>query len=819
MKYLFVSLFLLCGLMSFGQHPGGGKSGGGGKDKPAIGVVTGFVFEKESKKPIEFANIVIYSKKDSSIVSGGITDSKGYFSIDEVRYGKFYVEVNFIGYGKSTINDLMVRPDNYNVDLGKIHLAMSAEMLNEVNIEANVNQVDYRLDKKVINVNQDLVAAGGTAVDVLENVPSVETDIDGNVSLRGTESFLVLIDGRPSPLQGSDALQQIPSTTIESIEIITNPSAKYDPDGVGGIINIILVKEKRKGYNGQISAKYGSFNSYGGDALFNFRTEKFNVFIGGNYNLRINEGSGLTNRETYLNPDTTLYLNTSSDAYRQRKSGSVRAGLDYYINDKDVITVSGKYGLSGFGMGSDSWAETFYKDSGIFFDEYYYLTQNDFFANRSYFSGDINYMKKFKKDGHELQVYGSYSSDIEEEENQYNEQETDYNQDPISDLIGNYRTIESGKGSGITAKADYVLPLFKQGKFEAGYQLKYSSLDNQFDYQALTGDTWITDPAQANPYIFSRNVQSGYALFSDYLGKFGYQVGLRTEYTDRLFKQTDSGQEWKYNKFDFFPSIHTSYKLPADMQVMASYSRRLDRPRGYYLDPFVEVVSPNSVKMGNPELLPEYTNSYELNFQKKFKANFVSFELYARQTNNKINRITVIDPVSPDIFISTFDNIGNDLAAGGELMLNLNLTKWYNLNVSGTGYYYEIISDEYVDNSTFTYRARINNTFRLKKSGTSLQIGGFYNGPSISAQGSREAMYMVQAGVRQDFFDRKLSISANVRDVFGTMSHVMISESDLFYQYRYMDRKSPTFRISVTYKINDFKNRKDGSGEVEVEEM
>ncbi len=819
MKYLIVSVFVLCGLMSFGQHQGGGKPGGGGKDKPAIGVVSGSVYEKDSKKPIEFANVVIYSQRDSSIVSGGITDSKGYFSIDKVMFGKHFVEVNFIGYGKSLIDELMVRPDNYNVDLGKIYLSISAEMLNEVSIEANVNQVDYRLDKKVINVNQDLVAAGGTAVDVLENVPSVETDIDGNVSLRGTESFLVLIDGRPSPLQGSDALQQIPSTTIQSIEIITNPSAKYDPDGVGGIINILLVKEKREGYNGQVSAKYGSFDSYGGDALFNIRTEKFNVFIGGNYNLRINEGTGITNRETYLNPDTTFYLNTTSDAYRQRKSGSVRAGFDYYINDKDVITLSGKYGLSGFGMGNDSWASTYYQYSGILFDEYYYLTENDFFANRGYYSGDINYMKKFKKDGHELQVYGRYSSDFDEEENQYNEQETDYKEDPLSEIIDNYRTVEVGNGIGITAKADYVLPLFEQGKFEAGYQLKYSFLENKFDYQVLTGDTWVADPLQYNPYNFTRNVQSGYALYSDYLGKFGYQVGLRTEYTDRVFNQTETGQEWKYKKFDFFPSIHTSYQLPADMQVMASYSRRLDRPRGHYLDPFVEVISPNSVKMGNPELLPEYTNSYELNFQKKFKANFVSFELYARQTNNKINRITIIDPVNPEIFISTFDNIGEDLSAGAELMLNLNLTKWYNLNVSGTGYYYEIFSDEYVDNSTYSYRARINNTFRLKKSGTSLQIGGFYNGPSISAQGSREAMYMFQAGVKQDFFDRKLSISANVRDIFGTMSHVMISESDMFYQYIYMDRKSPTFRISVTYKINDFKNRKDTNGVEEVEEM
>ena len=815
MKCFILMLFVILSMTIYGQgHPGGGK----GADMPAEGKVFGYVFEKETKAPIEFANIVIYSKKDSSIVSGSITNKDGFFSIDKLRYGKFFVEINFIGYGKTMINTMMIKPNKKTVDLGNVYLSINAEMLNEVNIEANVNQVEYRLDKKIINVNQDLVSAGGTAVDVLENVPSIETDLDGNVSLRGTESFLVLVDGRPSPIQGSDALQQIPASTIESIEIITNPSAKYDPDGVGGIINVVLKKEKRKGYNGQISAKYGSFNSYGGDMLFNVRTEKLNIFVGGDYNNRINQGAGLTNRETYVNPDTSFYLNTISGLDRTRRSGNFRAGIDYYINDDEVLTVSGRYGLSGFGMGSDSWASSYYQYSGILYDEYYYLTENDFYADNGYFTGDVNYMKKFKKEGHEIQIYANYSSDFDNEENKYNEQETDYLRNPLSDTISNYRTIENGTGSGLRAKVDYVLPIFKNAKIETGYQLKYSLLNNDFNYQILNAETWESVPSYANPYTFSRNVQSGYAIFSDILDKFAYQVGLRTEYTDRIFIQTVTEQEWAYNKFDFFPSVHTSYQLPADMQIMASYSRRLDRPRSYFLDPFVEVVGPNNVKVGNPLLLPEYTNSFELNFQKKFSANFVSVEAYARQTNNKISRIINIDPTDPSIFIQTYENIGSDLSAGGELMLNLNPTKWYNLNISGTGYYYEIISDEYVDNNTITYRGRINNTFKLKKTGSSFQIGGFYMAPSISAQGTKGAFYMVNIGVRQSFFDRKLSISANVRDVFQTMSHTYISETDEFYQYTYRDRRSPTFRITVTYKINDFQRRKDTDGDYQQDD-
>jgi outer membrane receptor protein involved in Fe transport len=222
--------------------------------------------------------------------------------------------------------------------------------------------------------------------------------------------------------------------------------------------------------------------------------------------------------------------------------------------------------------------------------------------------------------------------------------------------------------------------------------------------------------------------------------------------------------------------------------------------------------------MGNPLLLPEYTNSYELNFQKKFNSNFVSFEAYARQTNNKIEEITMIDPLHPDVFISTYDNIGKDLSIGGELMANLNLTKWWNFNLSGDGFYYEIITADANNNpSNFSWSARLNNTFRLRKTGTSFQLGGFYEGPEISSQGTSTSAYLVNAGLRQDFLDRKLSISINVRDVFGTMNHTEISQTDQFYSYSHRIRKSPTFNLSITYKINDFSSRKEKGAEGENE--
>lgn len=780
-----------------------------GDMQTADGIISGYIYEKDSKQPIEFANVVIYSIRDSSLVTGGITDKNGFFSIDRIKYGKFFVEINFIGYAKHTIPQISIKPDKKNIDLGKIYLVINAEMLAEVSVEAEVNQVDYKLDRKVININQDILSSGATAVEALENVPSITTDIDGNVSLRGTESFLVLVDGRPYPIQGSEALQQIPASTIETIEIITNPSAKYDSDGVGGIINVNLKKEKRQGYNGQISANYGTFNTFGGDLLFNFRTEKINFFVGGNYNDRRFKGEGTSVRRSYFAEDSIYYLNSFSDNSRNFKSGEFRLGLDYYLNDDEIITVSGRYGLRGHAMGSQTWAGSYYEYSDIYNDFYYYWTRNNMSASRGHFSGDINYMKKFNKEGHELQIYGSYSDDFDNEENIYDQIESDYMRDTVGDILYNYRTIEKGSGNTITGKIDYVLPVFTKGKIETGYQIKYKLNDNDYRYQTLISEIWTDDSTRINPYVFSMNVQSGYLLFANYWNKFGYQIGLRTEYTDRLFHQTTTDQKWEYNKFDFFPSVHFSYQLPAEMQLLASYSRRLERPRGWHLDPFAEVVDPNNIRQGNPNLIPEYTNSYDLSFQKKFGTSFISLEAYLRQTNNKIDRITVINPDNPSIFIMTFDNTGKDLSVGSELMANLNITKWYNLNISGTGYYYELISQNYNSGSTFSWRTRLNNTFKFKKSGTSIQIGAFYRGPSIRAQGKDMGNFVGSIGIRQDFLDRTLSLSLNVRNAFFTMKHENIQETDDYYLYSLRQPKIPIVTLSVTYKINDFKSRKD----------
>ncbi len=807
--FLFLILFFLIGSPNviFAQDAGNQQS--------TQGVVKGRIVEQRSGQPVEFANIIVYSLQDSSIVSGGISDKNGYFEVNRVGFGKFYVKVQFIGFGEHTIPEITVSRQNLIVNLGTIEMELSAEMLDEVQVDAYVERVEYRLDRRVVNVSRDISAAGGTAVDALQNVPGVQTDIDDNVSLRGTESFLVLIDGRPSPIGGSEALQQIPAESIESIEIITNPSARYDPEGVGGIINVIMKKDRRDGYNAQVSANYGSFNSFGGDLLVNIRKDRVNFFIGGNYNENINRGVGSEVRNSYLKGDTVFSIINENDRQRIRNSGSARIGMDYYFNDNEIITVSGRLNTFSFGRNLNSAAQTYFSADDNIFGHYNYLTENEFRMNWNYFQGDINYFKKFSDDGQQLQVYASYSTNNRDQLNIFSEQEADINMNPIEGSeIHETRTIDGGSGSRINLNVDYEHPINNQYKLETGYQIALSELTNEYKFQNLINETWIDDSTMINPYIFNQNIQSGYLLFSNAPSKqkFGYLLGLRTEYTDRVFRQTTTDEDWPYKSFDFFPSVHVSYKLPADMELMASYSRRLQRPRPWSLNPFEDVEDPNNRRRGNPLLKPEFTNSFELNLQKRFNNNFISFEAYYRETTNRIERQIEVDPDNPDIFIATFQNIGESRATGSEMMTNLNLYRWWNLNFTGSVYYYEIKDI----NNTVTWNTRFNNTFRIQKSGTSIQLTGFYSGPSITSQGRREASYMINGAVRQDFFERKLTVNLSVSDIFDTMGHEMIYETETFDSHLIRARRGPTFRLTLTYRIHDFQPRRERRFETEI---
>ncbi|MFA9388796.1 MAG: TonB-dependent receptor domain-containing protein [Prolixibacteraceae bacterium] len=767
------------------------------------GALKGKIVEAGSNVPLEYANVAVYSLEDSTLAGGGIANANGEFEVKDLKMGKYYLDAKFIGYEHTKIAKINVTPRQNKVELGVILLKPASENLAEVNVTAQNAPIMYEIDKKIIDPSQFPTSANGTATDVLANTPSVVVDIEGNVTLRGSSSFTVLIDGRPTPFDAADALDQIPASTIRNIEIITNPSAKYDPDGNAGIININTKKSKLTGVSGMVNASADSYGSITGDFLFNYKLDKFNVFLSGNKSNRY--GRGFAEDSTVTFGMDTIYRVSSGQNERGHDSWSVKTGFDYFINDLNTLTfnlsLNGRERLRG---GTNNFHE--YSNNGYDLTS---LTESSSGGNGKNLALSLDYKKKFKKEGEELTAYVNYEKGNDEELSYYDQF------DGSDALIQGQKNWENGNDNEFRFQLDYVYPFTTKMKLEAGLQTR---IDRSFEWNDVhwyaVADTYV--PGASSPYYtesnFSRDIHSAYTTFSNAGAVFGYQLGLRTEYTDRSIDYSGSTEEYKINRWDFFPTAHFSFNLPMEQQLMASYSRRIERPRGYYLEPFKTYEDAYNIRQGNPSIEPEYIDSYETGYQKTMGKGFLSAELYHRITNNKIERIRSV--YQDNVMLQTIENIGKDYSTGVELMWNARPTKWWMFNVMGNIYRYKvegILYDNDVSQTSNNWNARWGNTFTLSKT-TKLQIDGMYNSPTISAQGRREGFAFTNVAVRQDFFDNKLNVTLSVRDVLNTAKFGFESSGSDFYSKRSFDMKSPVFAMTLSYKINNYRQKKGAVG-------
>ena len=789
----------------------------------AEGIITGTILEKGTNQPMEYANLVLYSFMDSSIVAGSVTNINGHFKLTGVPFGKFYAIANFIGYNKTYIQDIRINPKQKEVNMGTIYLEAASTSLEGIEIVADKAHVEYKIDKKIINVSQDIMAQGGSAVAVLENTPSVQVDIEGNVSLRGTSNFQVLVDGRPSVLQGSDALQQIPASTIEQIEIITNPSAKYDPDGVGGIINVVLKKQKQPGMNGIVNVSLGSGNKYKVDGLLNYRKGKFNVFGGFDINYNEFNMKGYTNYETYLT-DTISYRDSDRNGEMIRSGLSFRTGIDYFVSDKSTLSLSGQYGGYGFGRDFKSTSALWTVPENVYD---YTLTESESNRDGRYYNINLDYITKFEKQGHQIEFQGYFSNRTGDDQ----ENEVDYITDAEWNNIGgnpeSIRTTEDENSDEFRIKADYTNPLGKEGRLEAGYQsrFEYENEKYTFDDFDYSINDWVQNDLYTSEVDFKRNIHALYATFSDSKGSWGYQAGLRGEYTDREIKNIKSEDGYVIDRLDYFPTLHLSKKFEGEHQVLASYSRRIERPDGRELDPFVSYMDPYNIRQGNPALEPEYIDSYELAYQKRLDKSFVSLEAYYRINTNMITRIRTLQ--DDGIMLHTYQNLNKDYSLGAELMVNADITKWLLINASINAFDYRLegsIENEDVSAQSFNWDCRLNATFKFKHD-FRLQFTSFYDGPSVTAQGKREGFYTANTALRKDFFNKKFSATLSVRDMFATAKREMTSSGPGFSTYDNYKREAPIFTLNLSYIINNYKktpggdrngNDSEGVGDMEM---
>jgi outer membrane cobalamin receptor len=800
--------------------------------KPVMkgGVIKGIVMDKAMDTPVEYATVSVYNMNDSSLVDGTITNENGSFELSKLKPGKYYVEISFIGYNKAIVRNIPIDNDRKLADLKIVNLRQSSEALNEVVVTSERAPVQYQIDKKVIPVSRQITAASGTAVDVLENVPSVSVDIEGNVSLRGNSNFTVLVDGKPSILDASDILQQMPASVIENIEIITNPSAKYDPEGTAGIINIITKKNTEKGLNGVANLSVGSQENRSGDILINYRKKKLNWNFGLDYDNRQHEGTSKTeNRTIFEDVTNTVITNTviSNGESKMKRAGyGIRTGFDFDMNDKNTISFGFRYGNRDMERGSVLDYQEFDTENP---EPVLHDSKDLWKKEMTFVNSDFSYTRKFSGKGHQLASQVSYSHRGSGDERSTNEL---FNSDGVK-TFGKI-AIEDGPGTRWEIRSDYTLPLGEDAKFEFGYQgqIRSSEADTkQEDYNVVTGAN-DPQPLYSHDVIYDQQVHGLYTTYASKFGKFGYQLGFRSEYTNREIDFKDASETFTIKRWDFFPTIHTQMDLGSDNQVMASYTRRIQRPRGYWLEPFVTWTDAYNVRQGNPDLNPEYIDSYELAYSKRFGDQSVTFETYYKVTQNKIESVRYPWKGQDNVMKSTSVNVGNDYSLGMEATINLSFGKWLKNDLIGNFYHYKEegdftitnSSDEdiYQDFSTESYNWSLrNNSTIIFDPETRVQFTANYQSDTNWAQGKRKGFFTTSAALKRDFLKRKLSATFQVRDIFGTAKHETLYEGDNFYNFSQFNHKSPTFNLKLSFKINNYKMKREGRSEggADVEEF
>jgi len=775
------------------------------------GTISGKVIDEETGDPLEFVSVAVYTAMDESLVTGTITGAQGEFSIKGISQGEYYVEVTFIGYNKQIKKGIDIQAGRTEVLIGDIILPRSVEQLQEVQVVADEMAVEYKIDRKVINVGQQLTAASGTAVDILENVPSITVDVDGNVALRGSTGFMVLIDGRPTVLEPSEALQQIPANTIENIEIITNPSAKYNPDGTAGIINIITKKNKLKGLSGTANLNGGNYGRYGAGFLLNYTRKKWNVFFGADLNNGRRPGSSFSERTTMKN-DTTFFTRSEGDRLRERHFWVLRGGAGYNLTDRDIFNVEFNYGyFRSSGSSDQDFLESI--EPGDMINNY--ISEEYGVRAGNFYSFSANYRHDFLKKGHFL------SADVSYRNREGEDTSTNQLRDMEGEITSGQINTEDGPGAVLQLNLDYTLPVGENNKFEAGYQ---SRLGNSGDatslsfYNPLNGD-YELQPQFTNETDYRRDIHSLYGIYASESEKFGYQIGLRGEYTYRVISSIVNNQEFVIDRLDYFPTLHTSYKLPAEQQLMASYSRRIERPRSWWLEPFITYEDAFNVRQGNPDLKPEYIDAMEIGYMKGLGEHSLTFEGYYRITSNKVERIRSV--YEGNVMLERPENVGKDYALGGEMVLNLNLFKFWKVDLSGNFYQYRLegaVEQQSFDRESFNWNTRLSNTIRFGK-GTRIQVNSRYNSATVTAQGERGDYWTADVAVSQELLNKSMTAILQVRDVFGKVVRDEFSSGPDFYSYGEFYNLAPQVALTLNYRFNNYKKKRGGSDDDGGEEF
>ncbi len=802
MLFLFVtfSSMVLAQMPSGLQRDSSKFRSAGGKDSllknaPAVAKVIGALKDSLTKEPIEFASIALLRLRDSVAIAGSLTNGKGQFSMEELPPGRYILRINSIGYRKMDSKPFMLSPMDPLKDFGTIYVSSTQKNLKEVEVTSEKADYINSLDKKVFNVDKDIVSTGGSASDVLKNVPSVNVDIDGKVSLRGSENLQILIDGKPSGLGGGDRatlLQQLPADAIEQIEIITNPSARYDAEGMAGIINIKTKKDRRAGLNGSLSAGVGTNDKYNGGITLNNRSKKTNTSFQYNYrqDARFSRGNSL--RHNFYTSSESYYL-TKSYGRNYNENQNAKLSFDYYLSTYSTLSLSG--GIGGrFQRRNESIDYTF---EDLYRNPYLnFLRNTKEIENSINLDGNIEFRHTIPGTKREFSASANISSSQSENEQNYLTIEE-------AVLTNNELLTKDGLFTVSTIQTDYIHPINDRSKFEAGLKATLRDIDNdQAGFILDSNYFYGVDAPNTDRFIYRDQVYAAYLQYAGKIKVFEFQAGLRSEATQITGDSKTTNSDFTLDYIDLFPSAAIKYVLKTKNELQVTYSRRINRPQTNALNPFIDFSDSLNVRTGNPKLDPEYISSYELNYFRRFGESSISATVYVRNTNNLIVRFRTVDPTT-NVTTVTFTNFSSSENTGVEFVFKNQLTKKLSSTVT-FNYFFNKVNATNVDsdlqsnNENFTVRGNFN--YRLLPT-TSLQISGMYMSPNKQPQGSFQGMNTVDIGIRHEFLKGKLSLSINVTDIFDIREFEIRNFGEGFDFYQLRKRESRVGNFNLSYRF------------------
>jgi outer membrane receptor protein involved in Fe transport len=768
------------------------------------GTIHGQVIDHNSKSPMEYVSVVLYSATDSAVISGTITDPEGKFSLVKISEGNYYLEFNFIGFEKKRLNGINISKLTNKIELGDITLEPVETKLKEVTITGEKAKIEYQLDKRIVNVDKNLNAQGGTAVDALENTPSVQVDAQGNLTLRGSSDYVVLIDGKPSVIKGSDALKQIPANAIKQIEVITNPSAKYEVDGNAGIINIISKKDKLQGLNGNMNLSGNFIQRKNANLLFNYRKAKFNYFVGIDYadNKYFNY---IDINNITINSDSRIYIDEQVEQTNKNENLNFKGGFDFDPNAANSFSVSFSLGRQGYDNGSD--AKIHRWDNNLL--NAYSASSNFMDVTGDVINLTFDYTHHFTEN-HKLSFSSTYGS--------WNGMDNNL----LRDLITDNRFNETGLNSQLNfikdnfnyqfrGNVDYSRPL-ASGKFEGGLQYRYEYRMEDFDFKDYNpaSEAWVYNADYSYYLDYSNDILSGYAIYSGKWSGIDYQVGIRSEFFTRSIVVDTENQPYNFDKFMVYPSIHLSKQVKEKHQFQLSYGRRINRPQPWLLNNTPSFIDPYNIFMGDPGLKFEYIDAFEFNYRVSFKKFSLSTQTYLRNTTNAFTAFRLMD--EEGIMVHRLANAENQLSFGLEQGVDVDLTKWWKLSGNVNIYNYTLramISDQEKTQQVNSWDARLVSNFNLKK-GTRFQFTLYHRSKGLDAMGETSGFSALNLAVNQAFLKGKLRAGVSVQNLFGLIDFDYTTKTDRFDNRYHLTTEKNLVLFNLSYNFNNFQQKNRG---------